>query len=154
MRAGGFFTVIGCVKCCGGQFLLEVYAMQFEAISTRYQPALASISVLPSPLATWLRALPTKDLMFYIGAPELAFGLLSLVAVVAGERLRRVEKAANAGMIIFMAGPLSAHLLADDWSLPMSSNVGPSGIVPAAVITALLFARLFALKGSGKEKEQ
>lgn len=140
---GAFFTLIGSVKCGGGAILAPVFAMQLEAISTRYQPALASISLMPAPLASWLRDVPTKHLIFCIGVPELAFGLLSLLSTVAPDKVgSSTVRAANAGMIIFMIGPLTSHWLGDDWTLPMSSNVGPTGIVPAAVITALLSVRL------------
>ena len=44
-------------------------------------------------------------------------------------------------MRVWMAGPLLAHFLGDDFSLPMDSNVGPTGFVPAAVALSLLILR-------------
>ena len=144
---GSFFALVGSVKCAGGAILPPVFAMQFEAISTRYQPALAAIPFLPGPVSSWLRDVPTKDFMLCIGVPELSFGLMTFLHL-GGLIGRRAERAANAAMVVFMAGPLASHWLGDDWTLPLDSNVGPTGIVPAAVVTLLLVARLLLSGGA------
>ena len=144
---GSFFALVGSVKCAGGAILPPVFAMQFEAISTRYQPALAAIPFLPGPVSSWLRDVPTKDFMLCIGVPELSFGLMTFLHL-CGLIGRRAERAANAAMVVFMAGPLASHWLGDDWTLPLDSNVGPTGIVPAAVVTLLLVARLLLSGGA------
>ena len=144
---GSFFALVGSVKCAGGAILPPVFAMQFEAISTRYQPALAAIPFLPGPVSSWLRDVPTKDFMLCIGVPELSFGLMTFLHL-GGLIGRRAERAANAAMVVFMAGPLASHWLGDDWTLPLDSNVGPTGIVPAAVVTLLLAARLLLSGGA------
>ena len=152
---GAFYTLIGCVKCGGGVVLAPVFAMQREAIMTRYQPGLASLSFLPLPISTWLRGLPVETFMMYIGVPELAFGLvMALTASPLGKAraLASVADMCNVLMIGFMVGPITAHLVGDDFSLPLDSNVGPAGVVPAAVFAALLLLRLVLRDSRGKEK--
>eukprot|EP00040_Diaphanoeca_grandis_P015648 m.80122 g.80122 ORF g.80122 m.80122 type:complete len:160 (-) comp25281_c0_seq2:175-654(-) len=149
---GAFYTLIGCVKCNAGKVLPDVYAMQLEAVSTRYQPALAA--VVPDPLGLWLRQMPTPDVIFYIGLPELVFGVMVLLSLV-GVMPASIDRAANKLMILFMAGPLAGHFLGDDFSLPLDSNVGPTGFVPAAVITMLLIVRHSLLtREANKDKKE
>ena len=38
---------------------------------------------------------------------------------------------------LIMLGAVTAHVLGDDFSLPMDSPVGPTGFVPAAVLLLL-----------------
>lgn len=138
---GAFFTAIGLVKCF--QIVPDVYDMQLEAISTRYQPVLVSFT--PDFLSEWLATLPTERLIFLIGAPELAFGVFLVCILMSGMVPRHVDKTVNQFMILFMMGPLVSHWFGDDWTLPMDSNVGPTGIVPALVVTTLLSLRLILL---------
>lgn len=83
----------------------------------------------------------------YIGAPELAFGLIVLLSL-SGMVPARVDM--TQAMVVFMIGPIAAHFLGDDFSLPMDSNVGPTGFVPAALFTALIVARLSFAPAAGK----
>ena len=77
----------------------------------------------------------------YIGAPELAFGLIVLLSL-SGMVPASVDTTLSKAMMIFMIGPIAVHFLGDDFSLPMDSNVGPTGFIPAALFTTLIAARL------------
>ena len=117
--------------------------MNFDPKHPRYQPALAGI--LPAPLGAWFRNLPVETFMACIGALELAFGVTFLFSLVAGGRAAlgtTLPDTANKLMCVFMIGPITAHLLGDDFSLGMDSEVGPGGVIPAAVVTVLLLLRL------------
>ena len=147
---GALFTAIGLVKCF--QIVPDVYDMQLEAISTRYQPVL--VSFMPGFISEWLANLPTERLIVLIGAPELAFGIFLLWSLLlSGMIPRHVDKAVNQFMILFMMGPLVSHWFGDDWTLPMDSNVGPTGIVPATVVAALLSVRLVVLTSLGNKQK-
>ena len=93
-----------------------------------------------------------KTFMLYIGAPELAFGVVMLLSLILGKALRPLADLCNGLMIIFMAGPLTAHAVGDDFTLGWDSNVGPGGIIPAAVITLLLIIR-FSIPTPKSKKE-
>jgi len=136
---GAFYTLIGCVKVGRGSVVAPMHEMQLAAVSSRYQPALAEL--LPPPVGPWLKGLATEDLLVYIGAPELAFGLILLLSL-SGMVPASVDTTLSKAMMIFMIGPIAAHFLGDDFSLPMDSNVGPTGFIPAALFTTLIAARL------------
>lgn len=137
---GTFFTFIGSVKTGAGHVGAPVYAMQFEAMSERYQPALARL--LPSAVAPALRDLPTRTFMRLIGLIELAFGLCMLASLTPlRSRLGGAPSALTRFMVAFMVGPVVAHLLGDDFGLPLDSPVGPTGFVPAAVVLVLVYVK-------------
>jgi hypothetical protein len=86
--------------------------------------------------------MPVQQFLFCIGVPELAFGLTMLIsASPVGNRIATTADFSAKAMRVWMVGPLAAHFLGDDWSLPMESNVGPTGFVPAAVALLLLILR-------------
>lgn len=137
---GAFFTFIGSVKTGAGHVAPPVYAMQFEAISTRYQPALARL--LPSAVAPALRDLPTEAFMRAIGLTELVYGLCMLASLTPlRSRLGGLPAAFTRFMLAFMVGPVVAHLLGDDFGLPLDSPVGPTGFVPAAIVLMLVYVK-------------
>ena len=144
---GVFFALIGSIKVGGGAMLPFVYNSQTESLSTRYQPALSNL--LPRPnLNVMLEELPTSTLMFWIGVPELLFGIVMLLSL----RIPGLSTASDLFtriMFIHMTFPLTAHFLGDDFSLPLNSSVGPMGFVPAAVVMGLLLLRaLFSASNS------
>lgn len=140
---GAALSLVGSIKVAGGRFAPSIYAMQLEAISERYQPALAGMPILSETFATWLKELPTRQFMLLIGLPELSCGVI-FTASLANNSLRPAAHFTNQLMLLHMFGPLMSHVLGDDWSLPLDSNVGPTGIVPALIVTLLLVVRLMA----------
>ena len=142
---GAVLSLVGSIKVAGGRIAPPIYAMQLEAISERYQPALAGVPILPETFARWLKEVPTRQFMLLIGLPELSCGVIFLTSLTVNS-LRPVAHFMNLLMLLHMFGPLTSHVLGDDWSLPLDSNVGPTGIVPALVVTLLLAARLVASK--------
>ena len=52
---GAVLSLVGAIKVAGGRFAPSIYAMQLEAISQRYQPALVGVPILPETFATRLK---------------------------------------------------------------------------------------------------
>ena len=120
-----------------------VFAMQKDAVASRYQPALAELPIVPDMAAEWLQTLPVEQFLLCIGVPELAFGMCMLLSLTAiGDSLASQADHFASAMRLWMVGPLTAHLLGDDFTLPLDSNVGPTGFVPAAVVLVLLCLRV------------
>ena len=74
-------------------------------------------------------------------------------AIVGGTIASYITIRQRAAALLFMMGPLLSHWFGDDWTLPMDSNVGPTGIVPATVVTALLSVRLVVLTSLGNKQK-
>lgn len=148
---GAVLSLVGSIKVAGGRIAPSIYAMQLEAITERYQPALTGVPILPETFARWLKELPTRQFMLLIGLPELSCGVIFIASLIINS-LRPVARFTNQLMLLHMLGPLTSHALGDDWSLPLDSNVGPTGIAPALVVTFLLAVRLMASTRSVSEK--
>ena len=140
---GVVLSLVGSIKVAGGLIAPSIYGMQLEAIGERYQPALAGVVIFSETLATLLKELPTRQFMLLIGLPELSCGVIFLASLTINS-MRPVAHFTNQLMLLHMFGPLTSHVLGDDWSLPLDSNVGPTGIVPALIVTLLLAVRLVA----------
>eukprot|EP00949_MAST-11_sp_MAST-11-sp1_P004632 g4632.t1 len=139
------FSFLGAVKVGGGKVLSVVHALEMDAFKDRYIPALATLKSTPRSVAVWLIRTPPQDIMYYIGVPELAFGVTALLSIFFYRTLRWPMIIFNMYMLLHMVALLVSHIIGDDFTDSFESNVGPAGILPAAVVTVLLVIRIVSV---------